>query len=114
MKSENLSDFLKRLAAPRQWVAGGLAILASTLIISAFTLYAVASWTNILPEGPDGAKGNVGPTGLTGPVGYRGEPGPPGSPGPIGPIGFPGNPGPNYTPCSPDVTNIRNAVVYRC
>ncbi len=84
-KRENMFSLLP--GTPALWAKIALAAVLATILISAFTLYAVASWTNILPRGPvgiAGAPGNKGPDGLrgikgttgpTGPQGYRGDPG---------------------------------------
>jgi len=114
MSPETLGEFLKRLATPRQWGIGVAIAILATVFVSTFTLYAIASWTELLPRGPVGATGKKGVKGLTGYKGYRGDPGPEGPAGPTGPTGPTGSPGPSYTPCSPDDTNIRNAVIYRC
>jgi hypothetical protein len=76
------------------WLAAGT--VAVLLMVSAFTVFAVASWTSILPDGrvgavgPRGDQGPDGPPGLVGKRGREGDEGPPGVAGLDGEDGPPG------------------------
>jgi hypothetical protein len=71
--------------------AGTVAVL---LMVSAFTVFAVASWTSILPDGRVGAVGPRGDQGPDGPPGFVGRRGPEGDEGPRGEPGLDGEDGP--------------------
>lgn len=102
-KGENLFSLLP--GTPELWVKIAVAAVLATILISTFTLYAVASWTNILPRGP------VGIAGIKGPTGFQGAQGPNGFTGPTGPSGYDGDPGRQGQPginqpvCSDDRTD---------
>lgn len=80
-----------KLASARQWALYASLAVVLTIFTTTFTLYAVATWTELLPQGNAGAPGKVGPDG---PRGERGNVGPIGLKGPRGPSGPPGSPGP--------------------
>ena len=82
-------------ASSRQvgWIAA--AAIVGLLLVSAGTVYAVTSWTGILPEGKVGAVGPRGERGINGKPGLRGEKGPKGRQGDPGIPGTPGSDGPD-------------------
>ena len=67
----------------------GVAILA-LFVISIFSVFAVGTWTEVMPVGEKGATGATGPRGDRGPIGRTGPPGRIGSQGLPGPAGRPG------------------------
>lgn len=76
------------------WLAVGT--VAGLLLVSMFTVYAVTSWTGLLPEPQVGKVGAKGEDGRTGPVGFRGKQGKrghEGTQGPQGPMGPEGSDG---------------------
>lgn len=74
------------------WLAAGT--VAVLLMVSAFTVFAVASWTSILPDGRVGAIGPRGDAGPDGPPGLVGRRGSEGDEGPSGTLGLDGDDGP--------------------
>jgi hypothetical protein len=74
------------------WLAAGT--VAVLLMVSAFTVFAVTSWTGILPDGRVGAVGPRGDQGPAGPPGLVGRRGPEGDQGPRGDTGLDGEDGP--------------------
>lgn len=70
-------------------IVAGLTILA----IAFFSVYAMGSWTDVMPVGATGPTGATGPKGPKGLKGKRGERGPNGKGGDPGPAGPPGEPG---------------------
>ena len=82
------------MASPKQWGLAAAAAILATVLVTTFTLYAVASWTELLPQGEPGtpgATGMIGPKGIRGDRGVggaRGVRGPVGAPGPAGRIGY--------------------------
>lgn len=97
--SENASpaSFLDNLR--NQILVLGAAALASLLIVSLLTVYAVASWTNVLPEPRVGVTGATGLAGDPGPKGKKGRTGPRGTIGTMGPVGAQGSQGPDGIFC---------------
>gem|GEM_PF-7046381 len=67
-----------------------LTAVLATVFLTTFTLYAVASWTDLLPRGPQGVHGSKGPTGARGQKGPTGPTGPKGDDGTDGYIGHDG------------------------
>lgn len=97
---------LIELATPRQWVKFFLAAVLATILLTTGTLYAVASWTDILPRGETGAKGTLGFRGEPGQRGPRGVEGKEGGRGSVGDDGFDGEQGSNWiVPCTDDPDN---------
>lgn len=89
--------FFDRLGVPTQQLALFAAgVVGALLLVSLFTVYAVASWTSLLPDpqvgqvGDKGLVGHEGPRGLRGPKGPRGHEGTKGPPGTVGPDGSDG------------------------
>jgi len=78
----NLLDHVPGTA--RQRLLAALTVVLATVFLTTFTLYAVASWTDLLPRGPQGAQG---------PKGFDGKPGKRGKPGKDGKNGAPGRNG---------------------
>jgi hypothetical protein len=94
------------LATPRQWAKFFLVAVLATVLLTTGTLYAVASWTDILPRGETGAQGALGFRGERGQEGRRGPEGPEGPRGFPGDNGFTGDQGANWiVPCSDDIDN---------
>lgn len=92
--SESTRPTVFGLASPRQWALYALLAVALTIFTTTFTLYAVASWTELLPQGNAGAPGKMGADGTrgergnVGPIGFKGPRGPSGPPGSTGFQGF--------------------------
>ena len=59
----------------RQRILAVLITVIATVFLTTFTLYAVASWTDLLPPGAQGAQGIQGHPGPPGPKGKPGKPG---------------------------------------
>ena len=102
----------------RRWFKDrGEKVLAATvavftvLAIAFFSVYAMGSWTNIMPVGATGPTGATGPKGVKGPTGDRGERGPNGKGGDPGPPGPPGADG--YDACDglhPEATQLAQQI----
>jgi hypothetical protein len=91
--SRRLPSFSRPSGLRLQAILLAAATFLVLVFVSLSTVYAVASWTSILPDpeaGVAGVAGSEGERGDRGKVGLRGEPGRPGLSGPRGPRGSQG------------------------
>jgi hypothetical protein len=88
--------FFERTGVPgNQLALLGAGIAGGVLLVALFTVYAVASWTPLLPEPKVGQVGPKGEIGREGPAGFRGPRGRAGHKGTAGIKGPPGEDGPD-------------------
>lgn len=104
MTDQDQTKSVKDLATPAQWRNWSIVAVLTTVAVTTLVLIAVASWTEILQQGPQGAQGSKGPPGAKGLVGDRGPKGKYGADGPEGPAGDTGADGQDFTfICSDDI-----------